>query len=73
MLVPPPLIAVARMNTVSVASGAVNRLGKNTPAAKPRAQAAATPAAPTATGHSGGPPQAPWRAVLQYKTATQAR
>jgi hypothetical protein len=25
---------------------------------------------PTATGHSGGPPQVAWRAVWMYSTAT---
>jgi hypothetical protein len=41
----------------TAASGAVNRLGTNTPAANPTAHAAASSAAPTATGHNGGRPQ----------------
>lgn len=40
---------------------------------KPIAQDAATPATPTATGPSGGPPQVAWRAVWMKMTATPAR
>ncbi len=49
--------AMTTRNEPTAASGAVNRLGTNTPAANPTAHAAASSAAPTATGNNGGPPQ----------------
>ena len=49
--------AIAR-NTPTAASAAVNRPGKNVPAANPKAQAAADAATPTATGHQNEPAQA---------------
>ena len=62
-----PLAAAIPTNqatkTATATIGAVNRPGNRVPPAKPTAQAAATPTTPTATGHSGGPPQVAWRAV----------
>src|ERR1700722_20390359 len=54
-------------------SGAVNRPGAKTPAVNPITVTAVTAAAPTKTGHSGGPPQVAWSAVWMYTTATPAR
>ena len=51
----------------------MNRLGRSAPAANPSAENAGRLAAPTATGHHSGPPQAPCRAVTAYSTATQPR
>ena len=49
--------------TATATIGAVNRPGNRVPQVKPTAQDAATPTTPTATGHSGGPPQVAWSAV----------
>ena len=62
-----------RTNTRIAASGAVNRPGKKTPAANPITVVTVTPATPTNTGHSGGPPQVACSAVWMYSTATPAR
>ena len=43
--------------------GAVNRPGNRVPPVKPIAQAVIVHTTPTATGHSGGPPQVAWLAV----------
>ncbi len=43
-----------RKNAATAASAAVNRPGKNVPAANPRALIAASSAQPTATGHHSG-------------------
>ena len=45
------------------ASGAVNRPGNSAPAVKPITANVTTSTTPTATGHSGGPPQVACRAV----------
>ena len=66
---PPP----SARNTSTAASAAVNRPGSSAPAANPRAQHVATPAAPTATGHQSGPPQWACSAVTPYTTATPPR
>ena len=42
----------------NAAMGAMNRPGKQAPRANPTEANAATPTAPTATGHQGRPPQA---------------
>ncbi len=60
-------------NATTAASGAVNRLGRSAPAAKPSAERAGRLAAPTAAGHHSGPPQAACRAVTAYRTPTQPR
>ena len=52
-----------RKNAATAASGAVNRPGKNVPAAKPSALSTASLAQPTATGHHSGWPQVAWVAV----------
>jgi hypothetical protein len=65
--------APSARNTATATSGALNRLGTSAPAANPRAQDAATIAAPTATGHHSGPPQVACRAVIAYTTATPPR
>ena len=61
-----PIISVpsARMkNAAMAASGAVNLLGTNMPAANPRAVNAGMLTAPTAAGHHSGPPQCAWLPV----------
>src|SRR5215472_1130125 len=58
-------------NTPTVAIGTVNRLGNHAPAAKPTADSAGIPAAPTMAGHQIGPPQCACRAVSAYRTPTQ--
>src|ERR1700678_2555062 len=57
--------------TAAAVSGAANREGQSTPTVNPIAQAASTPAAPTAPSHQGGLPQACWLAVTPNTTATQ--
>src|SRR5215468_1203176 len=61
-----------RTSTPIATSGAVKRPGKTTPAVNPITVTAVTPAAPTNTGHSGGPPQVACTAVWMYTTATPA-
>ena len=51
----------------------MNRPGKTTPPVNPITVTTVTPAAPTSTGHSGGPPQVACSAVWTYSTATPAR
>src|SRR5215469_1000020 len=58
-------------NAPTVTTGTVNRLGNHAPAAKPTADSAGIPAAPTMAGHQSGPPQCACRAVSAYRTPTQ--
>ncbi len=60
-------------NAPNAATGAVNRPGNQAPAANPAALNAATPVAPTATGHHGGPPQAICVAVTASSTPVNSR
>src|ERR1700733_6790040 len=46
-----------RTTAATATSGAVNRPGKNAPAVNPTTQMVTSATTPTATGHSGGPPQ----------------
>jgi hypothetical protein len=51
----------------------VNRPGKSIPQVNPITVTTVTPAAPTNTGHSGGPPQVARTAVWIYRAATPLR
>ncbi|MGH3215338.1 MAG: hypothetical protein ACRDL9_12270 [Trebonia sp.] len=53
----------ARRKVPIAASGAVNRPGNRAPAVKPITANVTSSTTPTATGHSGGPPQVACRAV----------
>ena len=57
----------------NAATGAMNRPGKQAPRANPAEANAATPTAPTATGHHGGPPQATDRPRIYSVTAMNTR
>ena len=63
----------ARRKVPIAASGAVNRPGNRAPTVNPITANVTTSTTPTATGHSGGPPQVAFSAVSIYTAATPAR
>jgi hypothetical protein len=64
---------MCRTTALTAARGGVNRPGNSAPAVKPTTHRVTSATTPTATGHSGGPPQATARAVWIYSTVTAAR
>src|SRR5580693_10812280 len=64
---------MCRTTAPTATSGAVNLPGDSAPAVNPTTQMVTSATRPTATGQSGGPPQAATCAVWTYSAATAAR